>query len=204
MLRFCRWDSADQQEGPRRALGRKCRKSAPRSAFGELVGSAGKKCRKTAENVLEMLKKGRAAFFSAVFRHFFRHSQPGPRKHFGEHFFGTFGPELLGALWLVSRISTLVTRPKYPPPPYREKGVAIPLSHCVSCGIADYRCYTPTSFLKNGLSQSTKTGLTRGASQNKLASEAYRAVGGVARNSIANRAIVILRTSRWILQKAHF
>ena len=39
-------------------------------------------------------------------------------------------------------------------PPYRETGVAIPLSHCLSCGIADYRCYTPTSFLKNGLSQS--------------------------------------------------
>ena len=40
------------------------------------------------------------------------------------------------------------------PPPYRDTGVAIPLSHCVSCGIADYRCYTPISFLKNGLSQS--------------------------------------------------
>ena len=38
-------------------------------------------------------------------------------------------------------------------PPYRETGVAIPLSHCVSCGIADYCCYTPTSFRKNGLSQ---------------------------------------------------
>ena len=41
---------------------------------------------------------------------------------------------------------SLVTRPKYPPP-YRETSVAIPLSHCVSCGIADYRSYTPTSFL---------------------------------------------------------
>ena len=81
----------------------------------------------------------------------------------------------------------LVTRPKYPP--YRETGVAIRLSHCVSCGIADYRCYTPTSFLKNGVSQS-KTGLTRGVSQKKLASEAYRAIGGVARSSVANRAIV--------------
>ena len=29
-----------------------------------------------------------------------------------------------------------------------------------------------------------------GASQKKLASEAYRAIGGVARNSIANRATV--------------
>ena len=37
-----------------------------------------------------------------------------------------------------------------------------------------------------------QTGLTRGASQEKLASEAYRAIGGVgdARNSIADRAIV--------------
>ena len=40
------------------------------------------------------------------------------------------------------------------PPPHRGTGVAIPLSHCVSCGIADYSCYTPTSFLKNGLSRS--------------------------------------------------
>ena len=39
-------------------------------------------------------------------------------------------------------------------PPYRETGVAISLSHCVSCGTADDRCYTPTSFHKNGLSQS--------------------------------------------------
>ena len=46
-----------------------------------------------------------------------------------------------------------------------------------------------TSLRKNGLSQS-KTDLTRGVSQKKLASEAYRATGGVARNSIANRAIV--------------
>ena len=39
-------------------------------------------------------------------------------------------------------------------PPYRETGVAIPLSHCVSCGIADYRWYTPAAFRENGLSQS--------------------------------------------------
>ena len=39
--------------------------------------------------------------------------------------------------------------------PYRETGVAIPLSPCVSCGIADYRCYTPTfSLRKSGLSRS--------------------------------------------------
>ena len=35
-----------------------------------------------------------------------------------------------------------------------------------------------------------KTDLTRGVSQKKLASEAYRPIGGVARNSIANHAIV--------------
>ena len=62
-------------------------------------------------------------------------------------------------------------------------------SHFVFCGIADYRCYTPTSVHKNGLSQS-KDRPRRGASQKKLASEAYRATGGIARNSIANRAFV--------------
>ena len=60
---------------------------------------------------------------------------------------------------------SLVIRPRYPP--YRETGVAIPLLHCVSCGIADYRCYNPTSFLKSGLSQSkeraNKGGITEEA-----------------------------------------
>ena len=75
------------------------------------------------------------------------------------------------------------------PPPYRETGVAIPLSHCVFFGIAEYRCYTPTSFRKDGLSQA-KVRPNKWTSQKKLASEAYRAIGGVARNSIANRDIV--------------
>ena len=88
-----------------------------------------------------------------------------------------------------SFVSLYVTDLSEIPPAYRETGVAIPLSHCVFCGIAGYRCYTPTSFCKMAY-RSPKTGLTRGASQKKLASEAYRAVGGVARNSIANRAIV--------------
>ena len=52
------------------------------------------------------------------------------------------------------------------PPPYRETGVAIPLSHCVSCGIADYRCYTRISFLKHGY-RNPKTGLTRGGIADK-------------------------------------
>ena len=65
----------------------------------------------------------------------------------------------------VQKREALVTRPKYPP--YCETGVAIPLSHCVFCGIAGYRCYTPTSFRKSGLSQSkdrpNKGGITEEA-----------------------------------------
>ena len=80
-----------------------------------------------------------------------------------------------------------MTRSKYPP--YRETGVTIPLLHCVFCGTADYRCYTPTSFRKSGL-RNPKTGLTRRVSQKKLAPEAYRAIGGDARNGVANHAIV--------------
>ena len=86
-------------------------------------------------------------------------------------------------------LSSRLSDPTEITPPYREAGVGIPLSHCVSCGIADYRCYTPTSSLKMAY-RNPKTGLTRGVSQEKLASEAYRAIGGVAGNSIANRAIV--------------
>ena len=58
----------------------------------------------------------------------------------------------------------LVTRLKIPP--HRETGVAIPLSHCVSCGIADYRCYTsfPTIAYRN-----PKIGLTRGYRRKSLA-----------------------------------
>ena len=91
-----------------------------------------------------------------------------------------FGPSL---------IHILVTRPN--PPPYRKTGVAIPLSQGVSCGIADYRCYTLTSFRKNGRSQSKDRPYKGGGvSQKKHASEAYRTIGDVARNSIASRAIV--------------
>ena len=78
--------------------------------------------------------------------------------------------------------------------PYRETGVAIPLSHCVPCGIADYRGYIP--LLSVTMADHPNTDLTRGVSQKKLASEAYRATRGVARNSIANRAQVLLRTQK--------
>ena len=76
----------------------------------------------------------------------------------------------------------------------------MPLSHCVSCGIADYRCYTPTSFRKDGISQA-KERFGGEASQKKLASAAYSAIGGVARNSIANRTIVGLRLGLFLLLK---
>ena len=46
-------------------------------------------------------------------------------------------------------------------------------------GIADYRCYTPISFHKNGLSQS-KDRPWKGRIAEKLASEAYLAIGGTA------------------------
>ena len=78
---------------------------------------------------------------------------------------------------------------QFPPawcPPYRETRVAIPLSHCASCGIADYRCCILTSFLKNGLSRSKDRPNKGGLSQKKLASEAYRAVGGGASHKIVS------------------
>ena len=55
--------------------------------------------------------------------------------------------------------------------------VTRPLSHCISCGIADYRCYTPTSVPKNGLSQSKDRPNKGSYRRKKLASEAYRAIG---------------------------
>ena len=61
-------------------------------------------------------------------------------------------------------------------PPCRETGVAIPLSHCFACGIADYRCYTPTSFHMKWTIAIWQTGLGRRVSQENFASEAYRAI----------------------------
>ena len=64
-------------------------------------------------------------------------------------------------------------------PPYRETRVAIPLSQCALCGIADFRRKTPTSSLKVAY-RSPKKGLGGGISQKKLASETRRAIGGIA------------------------
>ena len=43
---------------------------------------------------------------------------------------------------------------------------------------------------KNAPSNPLATSRNKGVSQKEVSSEAYRAIGGVARNSIANRAIV--------------
>ena len=51
------------------------------------------------------------------------------------------GASFLGAL---VAFRACLSDPTEITPPYRKTGVATPLSHCVSCGIADYRCYTPT------------------------------------------------------------
>ena len=71
---------------------------------------------------------------------------------------------------------SLVTRPKYPP--YRETLVAQPLSHCVFCGVADYRCCsaaTPPLFPVKMAYCGPVSGLGGRVSPKKLASEADRA-----------------------------
>ena len=86
-------------------------------------------------------------------------------------------------IWLSLDLSDLTETPLS-----RDKCSNTPVA-IVSCGIVDYRSYTPTLSVKMA-HRNPKTDLTRGVWQKKLASEAYRAIGGVARNSIANRAIV--------------
>ena len=79
------------------------------------------------------------------------------------------------------------TRPKYPPLS-RDRCSNTPVALC-------FLWYRRLSllhshfFTSNGLSQS-KDRPNEGVSQKTLASEAYCAIGGVARNSIANCAIV--------------
>ena len=82
----------------------------------------------------------------------------------------------------------LVARPKYPPLS-RDRCSNTPVALCFLWCRRLSLLHPHESFLKNGLWQS-KTDRTRGVSQTKLASEAYRAIGGIAWNSIANRAIV--------------
>ena len=75
----------------------------------------------------------------------------------------------------------VVTRPKYPP--YWETGVATPLSQ------QTFAATLPLLSVKM-VYGNPKTGLERRVLQKELASEVYRAIGGVARKSITNRAIV--------------
>ena len=83
----------------------------------------------------------------------------------------------------------LVTRPKYPP--LSRDRCSNALSHC---GFLWYRRLSllhPHFFpsRRSGLSQS-KDRTWKGGIAEKLASEAYRAIGRVARNSITNRTKV--------------
>ena len=66
-----------------------------------------------------------------------------------------------------------------PPPPNRETDVAIPLWHCVFCGIAETIAATPPLLYVRMAYRSPKPGL-RGVLQKEFASEAYRATGGIA------------------------
>ena len=68
--------------------------------------------------------------------------------------------EFFGLPWLPPFLALWLSDPTEIP--RRETGVAIPLPHCVFCGIPDYRCYTPTSFRKNGLTQSKRQALEGG------------------------------------------
>ena len=84
-----------------------------------------------------------------------------PHHLLAQHTANSHGPILLADVHTGAYTHThgrantnMLSDPTEIPPPYRETGLAILLSHCVFCGIADYRCYTPTSFCKSGLSQS--------------------------------------------------
>ena len=67
-----------------------------------------------------------------------------------------------------------------PPPIARQVSVFPVVSQTIAA--------TPPPLSVKTAYRNPKTDLTRGVSQKKLASEAYHAIGGVARNGIANRA----------------
>ena len=85
-------------------------------------------------------------------------------------------------------VGKLLSDPTEVPPLLRDKCSNTPAAPCFLW----YRRLSPlypTSFHKNGLSKS-KDRPNKGGIAEKACSDAYRATGGVARNSIANRAIV--------------
>ena len=105
-------------------------------------------------------------------------SSPAPFQNAKFNFLIVSSPRLWVSL---ASDAYLVTRPKYLPTIARH--VYQYPCHTVFPVVPQTIAATPhTSFLKNAYC-SAMTGLTRGASQKKLASEAYRAIGGVARNS---------------------
>ena len=73
------------KRGPDELWAESAEKVLPEVLLGTWLGVP-EKCRKTAENVLEMLKTGAGHIFSAVLRHFFRHSQAGPESTSGSTF----------------------------------------------------------------------------------------------------------------------
>ena len=75
------------------------------------------------------------------------------------------------------------------PPPIARQGWQYPC-RTVFPVVSQTIAATPPLLSLQMANRNPKTDLTRGVSQRKLASEAYRAIGGVARNSISNRAIV--------------
>ena len=83
--------------GPEELRAESAEKVLPEVLSGTQLGvpeKVPKNCRKKCTPPLFLAFRER---FRQFFGAFFRHSQPGPRKHFGEQFFGTFGPELFGA-----------------------------------------------------------------------------------------------------------
>ena len=98
--------------------------------------------------------------FRGKYRSIFREKIHGSKKTFRANFvLQTCRPKKFGGSKKKTKknLGSAKSQPLSDPteiPPYRDTGVAIPLSHRVFCVVADYRCYTPASFRKNGRSQS--------------------------------------------------
>ena len=73
----------------------------------------------------------------------------------------------------------MLSDPTEIPPPHRETGVTIPLSHCFSVVSQTIAATPPLLSIKLAY-RSPKTGLGGGGIAGKLAFEAYRAIGGIA------------------------
>ena len=87
------------------------------------------------------------------------------------------------------RLLALAQWPDRNTPPSRDRCSNTPVALCFLWH-RRLSLLHPHFFHRKKAYPNPKTGLTRGLSQTRLASEAHRAIGAVARNSIANRAIV--------------